>query len=133
VKKVFLAFVLASLGATFMTAPSAQAAGIKGSVLNVSASTRVGIGVLRVWEGQGRFYSKGGGVYDAVISNGQETIDLGWFDTDGFYIGSGYCANTWMREADGQFHQHAGGSRPKLGSNWWRIGDNEWHVEAVRC
>jgi hypothetical protein len=65
----------------------------------------VGVGVMHLWDGV-----YGNGSYDQVLPGGWNTLAyFSWSIAEGFYIGSGYCAQV--------------SRRPSLDAAWTRLSD----------
>jgi hypothetical protein len=126
-------------GATASTTTTSTAAA-RAVITNASPENGVyvNIGVLRTWEGQGNFYSKGGGVYDGLLPAGAWTLGnpLNWSTTGGFYIGAHYRAETYLwNPATATYQQHAGApGHPLLNRGWWQVKPGQdWKVAAIPC
>ncbi len=100
----------------------------------ISNQGTVGLGVMNDWRGYGRIYAEG--YHDRVLPVGQRTdcaSGFGWSYADGYYIGSGYCAEIRTTDSRGRWVHHdtvlAGQSwRPDLGRSFER-----WEVNPYRC
>lgn len=72
-----------------------------GSVTNDGRIFNVGIGVIRVLDGNCTHTN-----YDAILSPGQDTYHaLGWGTVEGVYIGSGYGAQVYLKDSSGALHR----------------------------
>jgi hypothetical protein len=111
------------------TRTNTAAAVITGGVIQ-NTSTTLSLGVIHGWKGTGPYYSKG--LYDVALPPRGFTTEApaGWTDADGFYIGKGYAATTWMWEgnARGWVIHHVG-----LPAGQYRINENQWRVTAYNC
>lgn len=124
--RALLAAAALTMATLTATAPPATAGLAGGQVYNAGA---VGIGLIQNWGPDWR-NGYGGGWYTMVLPTGQWSQ---WYypDTDGFYIGSGYCAATNHRAAWDPVWRVGATVRGPINS---KIQDGyQWQVRAYRC
>jgi hypothetical protein len=88
-----LAAVVATAATVVGLAAGPTQANASGTNYIQNAGSVGGIGVMHLWDG-----NYGQGLYDVVLPQGRfSSSQFGWSYTEGFYIGSGYCAQLWDR------------------------------------
>ncbi|MGW2291259.1 hypothetical protein [Streptomyces phaeochromogenes] len=125
------ALALAVISAIPFTATPASADPLPLSYIHNSYASEVGIGV--VYE-----TSDGGAIYDAILPVDRRTDrHLKWAQAEGYYIGPGYCANSyfWKDGKEHQFDLHATGQlyTPRNLTTMDKDGVARWLVHTFRC
>lgn len=125
------ALASAVIAALPFTATPASAAPQPLSYIHNSYASEVGIGV--VYE-----TSDGGPVYDAILPVNRRTDrHLQWAQAEGYYIGDGYCANSFYRKGgvEHQYDLHATGQlqTPRNLATTDTDGVARWLVQTFRC
>lgn len=125
------ALALAVMAAIPFTTTPASAAPPPWSYIHNSYASEVGIGV--VYE-----TSDGGPIYDAILPVDRRTDrHLGWAQAEGYYIGPGYCANSYFQKGgvEHPYDLHASGQlyTPRNLTTTDTDGVARWLVHTFRC
>lgn len=125
------ALALAVAAALPFTATPASAAPPPWSYIHNSSFSSVGIGV--VYE-----TSDGGAIYDAILPVNRRTDrHLGWAQAEGYYIGPGYCADSYYQigGVEHRYDVRVWGQleTPRIAATTDTDGVARWVVVAYSC
>jgi hypothetical protein len=95
---------VAALSLASAPASAASAAPPPWSYIHNSSLSAAGVGVIYEWD-------DGGALYDAVLPIDRRTDrEFGWAQAEGYYVGSGYCADVGYQK-DGTIYAYQLGVR----------------------